>query len=57
MNNSISISTLDRVQFNEWFNDGNAVKVGVDKYKEQTTQYKKIFTLNELELFFIKEYQ
>ncbi|BBI90593.1 hypothetical protein HYO65_gp201 [Tenacibaculum phage PTm1] len=57
MCNSIKSSTLDRQAFNEWFNDGNAVKVGVDKYLEQTTQYRTTFTLRELELFFIREYQ
>jgi hypothetical protein len=23
-------------EFNEWFNDGNAIKIGVDQYIEQT---------------------
>ena len=43
-------------EFNEWFNDGNAVKIGFDKYVEQTTQYKVEFTLEELIKFFKKEY-
>jgi hypothetical protein len=42
--------------FNKWFNDGNAIKIGVDKYVEQTTQYRKHFTLSELITFYKKEY-
>ena len=43
-------------EFNKWYNDGNAIKIGVDKYVEQTTQYQKVFTLEELIEFFKKEY-
>ena len=43
-------------EFNKWFNDGNAIKIGFDRYVEQTTQYKKEFTLRELIKFFNKEY-
>jgi len=42
--------------FNQWFNDGNAVKVGANKYVEQSTQYEKYFTLSELITFYKKEY-
>jgi hypothetical protein len=42
--------------FNQWFNDGNAVKVGANKYVEQSTQYRKYFTLEELITFYKKEY-
>ena len=40
----------------DWMNDGNAIKVGEDTYIEQTTQWKKKFTKEELTKFFIKEY-
>jgi hypothetical protein len=43
-------------EFNDWFNDGNAVQIGVDQYVEQTTQYSKVFSLIELIEFFKKEY-
>ena len=44
-------------EFNQWFNDGNACKVGANKYVEQSTQYKKYFTLEELITFYKKEYK
>jgi len=42
--------------FNKWFNDGNAVKIGANKYKEQSTQWKKVFSLDELKAFYINEF-
>ena len=48
---------VNRANFNSWYNEGNAVRVAVDKYREQSTQWKKVFTLAELEKFYIKEYQ
>jgi hypothetical protein len=42
--------------FVKWFKDGNACKIGKDKYLEQTTQYKKVFTFAELKEFYRKEY-
>lgn len=42
--------------FKKWFADGNAEKIGTNKYIEQTTQWKKIFSFNELKKFYIKEY-
>lgn len=42
--------------FEEWIQDGNAIKKPNGFYVEQTTQYRKEFTLRELEAFFIKEY-
>ena len=50
----------EQVQYGEmmkdWMNDGNVIKVGEDTYIEQTTQWKKKFTKEELTKFFIKEY-
>ena len=43
-------------EFNDWFNDGNAIKVADDEYVEQTTQWRKKFTLDELKTFFKKEF-
>jgi hypothetical protein len=42
--------------FEEWMNDGNVVKVSHDQYKEQTTQWKAIFTMEELKTFFYREF-
>ena len=42
--------------FKKWMKEGNVEKVGADLYTEQTTQWKKQFTLSELKKFFIKEY-
>jgi hypothetical protein len=39
-----------------WMNDGNVEKIGEDTYIEQTTQWKKEFTMVELEKFYIKEF-
>lgn len=50
----------EKVQYGEmmkdWMNDGNVIKVGEDTYIEQTTQWKKKFTKEELTKFFIEEY-
>lgn len=43
--------------FQEWIDDGNVVKVGEDSYIEQTTQWRKKFTLVELKKFFKKEFK
>ena len=40
----------------EWYQDGNVVKMGEDNYIEQTTQWKKKFTEEELMKFYVKEY-
>ena len=45
-----------RQQFKEWIADGNAIKVDTNKYKEQTTQWRRIFTYQQLKDFFIQEY-
>jgi len=45
-----------RKSFNSWYNDGNAIKLGFNKYLEQSSQYSKVFSLLELQSYFIKEY-
>lgn len=42
--------------FNEWIADGNAVETEKGVWVEQTTQYRKKFTYEELQNFFKKEY-
>ena len=39
-----------------WMNDGNVEKIGEDTYIEQTTQWRKEFTMVELEKFYMKEF-
>ena len=41
----------------EWMKDGNVERVGDSTYIEQTTQWKKKFTLEELIKFYIKEFK
>jgi hypothetical protein len=41
----------------EWMRDDNVERVGDNTYIEQTTQWKKKFTLEELIKFYIKEYK
>jgi len=42
--------------FKAWIKDGNATEVEPNVWLEQTTQWRKRFTLNELQKFFKKEY-
>jgi len=42
--------------FNEWIADGNAVEQKKGVWVEQSTQYRKKFTYEELQKFFKKEY-
>ena len=49
--------TKEYEEFKEWMDDGNVEKLGVDVYVEQTTQWKKKFTLTELVEFYIKEFR
>jgi len=42
--------------FNEWIADGNAVETEKGVWVEQSTQYRKKFTYEELQNFFKKEY-
>lgn len=39
-----------------WMDDGNVVRTGPDSYKEQSTQWRKTFTLVELVTFYAKEF-
>jgi len=43
-------------EIQNWIDDGNVVKIGENSYIEQTTQWKKIFTKQELIKFFNKEF-
>ena len=49
--------TKEYQEFKEWMDDGNVEKLGDNVYVEQTTQWKKKFTLVELVAFYIKEYR
>jgi len=53
----VKFKTIEDVKrFHAWKNDGNVVKVSENQYKEQTTQWKKLFTIEELKAFFIREF-
>jgi hypothetical protein len=41
----------------EWIKNGNVVKVSKNRYLEQSTQWKKLFTKSELIEFFQKEFR
>jgi hypothetical protein len=43
-------------RFKEWRLDGNVIKVGVNEYIEQSTQWSKVFTYCELKKYFIREH-
>jgi|TARA_R100001377_G_scaffold72422_1_gene48227 hypothetical protein len=49
--------TKEYKEFKEWMDDGNVEQLGDNVYVEQTTQWKKKFTLVELVAFYIKEYR
>jgi len=49
--------TKEYEEFKEWMDDGNVEQLGDNVYVEQTTQWKKKFTLVELVAFYIKEYR
>ena len=49
--------TKEYKEFKEWMDDGNVEQLGDNAYVEQTTQWKKKFTLVELVAFYIKEYR
>ena len=40
----------------DWIDDGNVIKIGEDTYIEQTTQWVREFTKQELIDFFKREY-
>ncbi len=41
----------------DWIEDGNVVKVSNDRYLEQTSQWKRLFTKLELIEYFNKEFK
>jgi hypothetical protein len=47
----------DKYTFKHWLNSDNVVKLSGDQYREQTTQWKKIFTLEEIREFYNREYK
>ena len=50
------LTKYQEADFKAWMEDGNVTKVGDNKYLEQTTQYRKEFTLDELKAFFKREF-
>ena len=44
-------------EFKDWMEDGNVEMIGEDTYIEQTTQWRKKFTMSELIRFYLKEFQ
>ena len=52
----VYLSPENAQQFINWITEGNAVKVSKNEYREQTTQWRKIFTLKELKAFFVREF-
>jgi len=40
----------------EWMRDGNVERIADNTYIEQTTQWRRKFTLEELIKFYIKEF-
>jgi hypothetical protein len=52
---AVRINTI-RQQFKAWIEDGNANEEAENVWREQTTQWRKVFTLRQLYRFFIKEY-
>ena len=49
--------TKEYQEFKEWMDDGNVEQLGDNVYVEQTTQWKKKFTLVELVAFYLKEFR
>ena len=41
----------------KWMKDGNVERIADNAYIEQTTQWKKKFTLEELIKFYIREFK
>ena len=44
-------------EFKDWMEDGNVEKIGDNTYIEQTTQWRKKFTMPELIGFYNREYR
>jgi hypothetical protein len=58
--NRPELSMWERVDairdFASWIEADNVVKLGANRYKEHTTQWRKTFTAKELIEFYEKEY-
>ena len=52
----IVFSKSQEKRYRDWIKEGNATKIGFDKWLEQTTQNTQEFTYNELKKFFWHEY-
>ena len=50
------LAGYELADFEAWIDDGNAYEKAPGIWVEQTTQYRKEFTLDELKLFFKQEY-
>ena len=50
------LTSDELVDFEAWIEDGNAFEKAPDVWVEQTTQYRIEFTLDELKMFFKREY-
>jgi hypothetical protein len=55
--NKLKNATPDYSGLKEWMNSDNVIKCGKDAYKEQCTQWKKVFTYEELKTFYIREFK
>ncbi len=44
-------------EFKEWMDSDNVEYIGGNTYIEQTTQWRREFTLTELIEFYVKEYE
>jgi hypothetical protein len=51
------LNKSEESDFNKWIEDGNAFEQSDNVWVEQTTQYRKQFTLDELKTFFKKEFR
>ena len=51
------LNNSEESDFNKWIEDGNAFEQSDNVWVEQTTQYRKQFTLDELKTFFKKEFR
>ena len=49
--------TKEYQEFKEWMDDGNVEQLDDNVYVEQTTQWKKKFTGEELVQFYLKEFK
>ena len=56
LDESVVFDEEEQKRFDDWVADGNAEKVGDDEWIEQTTQWKRKFSTEELKEFFKKEF-